>query len=72
MELLKVLLVNSVKLFKGAVYIEGRSSPNSLYDEKVASMDETDGFHPEFSEGFIRITSIRLRAYMNQKEKFQK
>ncbi|KAJ3315412.1 argininosuccinate synthetase [Boothiomyces sp. JEL0838] len=64
--------VVKVKLFKGAVYIEGRSSPNSLYDEKVASMDETDGFHPEFSEGFIRITSIRLRAYMNQKEKFQK
>ncbi|KAJ3324083.1 argininosuccinate synthetase [Boothiomyces sp. JEL0866] len=63
--------VVKVKLFKGAVYIEGRSSPNSLYDEKVSSMNETDGFHPEFSEGFIRITSIRLRAYMNQKEKFQ-
>ena len=52
-------LVNGVvriKLYKGNVFIEGRSSPNSLYDEKIASMNETDGFYPVDSD---KIQSIR-------------
>ena len=61
-----------VKLYKGNVVIEGRSSPNSLYDEKIASMDETDGFHPVDSEGFIKIQSIRLKAYQIQKSTLKK
>lgn len=56
-----------LKLYKGCVTIEGRSSPFSLYDEKIASMDETDGFNPSDSEGFIKIQSIRLKAFMTQK-----
>jgi argininosuccinate synthase len=59
--------VVKVKLYKGNAFVEGRSSPNSLYDEKIASMDETDGFHPIDSEGFIKIQSIRLKAYQIQK-----
>ena len=59
-----------VKLYKGNVIIEGRSSPNSLYDEKIASMDVTDGFHPGDSDGFIKIQSIRLKAYQLQKAAF--
>ncbi|KAJ3360870.1 argininosuccinate synthetase [Kappamyces sp. JEL0680] len=62
--------VVKVKLYKGNVVIEGRTSPNSLYDEKIASMNETDGFHPGDSEGFIKIQSIRLKAYQIQKETF--
>jgi argininosuccinate synthase len=57
-----------VKLYKGNTIIEGRSSINSLYDAKIASMDETDGFHPQDAEGFIKIQSIRLKAYMQQKK----
>ncbi len=49
--------------------IQGRESNLSLYDEKMASMDEAGGFHPIDSEGFIKIQSIRLRAFVNQKEK---
>ncbi len=56
-----------VKLYKGSVSIEGRSSPISLYDAKMASMDEEGGFNPSDSEGFIKIQSIRLKAYVAQK-----
>jgi argininosuccinate synthase len=62
--------VVKLKLYKGNVVVEGRSSPNSLYDEKIASMNETDGFHPGDSEGFIKIQSIRLKAFKMQKEQF--
>ncbi|KAJ3178410.1 argininosuccinate synthetase [Gaertneriomyces sp. JEL0708] len=60
-----------LKLYKGNVIIEGRTSPNSLYDEKIASMDEAGGFNPSDSEGFIKIQSIRLKAHMTQKKLLQ-
>ncbi|KAI8916079.1 argininosuccinate synthase [Gorgonomyces haynaldii] len=60
--------VVKIKLYKGNCIIEGRSSPYSLYDEKIASMDETDGFNPEASDGFIRIQSIRLKAHVAQQK----
>ena len=56
-----------VKLYKGNVIIEGRTSKLSLYDERMASMDEEGGFCPADSEGFIKIQSIRLKAHMAQK-----
>jgi argininosuccinate synthase len=55
-----------VKLYKGNCVVEGRSSPYSLYDEKIASMDESGGFNPSDSEGFIKIQSIRLKAFVQQ------
>ena len=55
-------------LYKGNVIIKSRSSPLSLYDEKIASMDESGGFNPSDSNGFIKIQSIRLMAYMAQKQ----
>ncbi|EGF82531.1 hypothetical protein BATDEDRAFT_9716 [Batrachochytrium dendrobatidis JAM81] len=61
-----------VKLYKGNAMIEGRSSPTSLYDEKIASMDEAGGFNPSDSQGFIKIQSIRLKAYMNQQAMINK
>lgn len=57
-----------VKLYKGNCVIEGRSSPYSLYDEKIASMDEAGGFNPGDSEGFIKIQSIRLKAFVQQQK----
>lgn len=57
----------SLLLYKGNVIIKSRSSPLSLYDEKIASMDEAGGFNPSDSNGFIKIQSIRLMAYMAQK-----
>ena len=52
-----------VQLYKGRASVYSRSSPMSLYNPKVASMDEGGGWAPEDSTGFIRINSVRLRAH---------
>ncbi|WFD29318.1 argininosuccinate synthase [Malassezia sp. CBS 17886] len=52
-----------IKLYKGNVIIEGRSSDEKLYDEKFTSMDEMGGFEPENTSGFIAVQAIRLRRY---------
>ncbi|KAJ3416935.1 Tripartite DNA replication factor [Chytridiales sp. JEL 0842] len=57
-----------LKLYKGNVIVEGRTSPYSLYDDKIASMDIAGGFNPSDSEGFIRINAIRLKAYVAQRK----
>ncbi|KAJ3073515.1 argininosuccinate synthetase [Quaeritorhiza haematococci] len=61
--------VVKVKLYKGNTIIEGRSSPLSLYDKDIASMDIAGGFNPSDSDGFIKIQSIRLKAYVAQQKK---
>ncbi len=50
-------------LYKGNVIINGRSSPSSLYDEKLSSMDIEGGFDQTDSLGFIKINAIRLMAH---------
>ena len=52
----------SLQLHKGNVQLRGRSSPLSLYDAKLVSMDEVGGFVPEYSTGFIQTLSTRLKA----------
>lgn len=52
-----------VKLYKGAVEIAGRTSPNSLYDTRLATYTEEDSFDHKASEGFIKIFSLPLRTY---------
>lgn len=51
-----------LQLHKGNVQLRGRSSPLSLYDAKLVSMDEVGGFVPEYSTGFIQTLSTRLKA----------
>jgi argininosuccinate synthase len=51
-----------LKLFKGGVWITGRKSPNSLYDQKIASFEEAGGYDQTDAEGFIKLAGIRLRA----------
>jgi argininosuccinate synthase len=51
-----------VRLFKGHAYPIARSSPKSLYNPKLSSMDEEGGFNQVHSEGFIRVNAIRLQA----------
>ena len=59
-----------LELYKGNVRVTGRQSPNSLYNEKLSSMDIEGGFDQQDSRGFININSIRLKAYSAiQKEK---
>lgn len=51
-----------LKLFKGNVFTISRTSPSSLYDQDLSSMDIEGGFNQQDSEGFIKINSIRLMA----------
>lgn len=52
----------TLRLHKGHVLCRGRSSPNSLYDKNLVSMDAEGGFVPEYSTGFIQTLSTRLKA----------
>lgn len=51
-----------LQLFKGNVIERGRSSPYSLYNEAMVSMDVEGGFNPEISTGFIQTLSTRIKA----------
>lgn len=55
-------------LYKGNVLIEGRESPNSLYNDKLSSMDIEGGFDQVDSKGFIKINATRLMAYRQVKD----
>lgn len=50
-------------LYKGNVCPIARSSPSSLYDQDLSSMDIAGGFDQADSEGFIRINALRLKAH---------
>jgi len=52
-----------LKLYKGNVVVEGRSSEEGLYDEHESSMDELGGFEPTDTTGFIQIESIRIKKW---------
>lgn len=47
-----------VKLFKGHAIVEGRKSPNSLYDEKLATYTKEDQFDHEAAVGFIKLWGL--------------
>ncbi|HDL19637.1 MAG TPA: argininosuccinate synthase [Bacteroidetes bacterium] len=53
----------ALSLFKGNVTILGRSSPTSLYDQDLSSMEVEGGFDATESTGFINISAIRLKAH---------
>ena len=50
-----------LKLFKGNIIIEGRKSENSLYDEGLVSFDKKGDYNQKDAEGFIKISSLRLK-----------
>lgn len=54
-----------LRLFRGCARALGRSSPNSLYNMDMVSMDVEGGFDVSHSEGFIRTQARRLQAYRN-------
>jgi argininosuccinate synthase len=58
-----------VRCFKGSCMAIARQSPTSLYDERLASMNEVDAFTPSDAGGFIRINAIRLKAHRHILEK---
>ena len=47
-------------LYKGNVIITGRSSPYSLYQPHIVSMDEIGGYDQTDAKGFIKLNALRL------------
>lgn len=58
-----------VKLFKGNVICEGRKSPNSLYDEKLATYTSADEFDQEAAAGFIKLYGLPQQVYAQVQQK---
>uniref|UniRef100_A0A8C6SR88 Argininosuccinate synthase n=1 Tax=Neogobius melanostomus TaxID=47308 RepID=A0A8C6SR88_9GOBI len=52
-----------LSVFKGQVYILGRESPKSLYNEDLVSMDVQGDYDPCDATGFIRINAVRSPRY---------
>ena len=50
-----------LKLIKGNVIITGRKSPFSKYKLSLVSFDEVGEYNQKDAEGFIKITSLRLK-----------
>lgn len=55
--------VVTLSLYKGNITIKSRSSPSSLYDKELSSMNIEGGFNQKDSIGFIKINAIRLMAH---------
>lgn len=47
-----------LKLFKGTVWVQGRKSPNSLYDKDLATYTSADSFDQEAAQGFIKLWGL--------------
>ena len=50
-------------LYKGNIIMEGRTSPTSLYNQELSSMEVEGGYNPVDCQGFININGIRLKAH---------
>jgi argininosuccinate synthase len=51
-----------LKLYKGNIAVDSRHSPNSLYDEGIASMEGGGSYNQTDAEGFLRIQSLPGRV----------
>jgi argininosuccinate synthase len=49
-------------LYKGNIINQGRTSPNSLYDEAIASMEGGGSYNQTDAEGFLRIMGLPSRV----------
>ena len=50
-----------LQLFKGNIIVKGRRSPYSKYKLSLVSFDEVGDYDQKDAEGFIKITSLRLK-----------
>ena len=51
-----------LKLYKGGIHVTGRTSPQSLYSEKVVTFEDDAGAYDQRdAEGFIKLNALRLR-----------
>ncbi|REJ92983.1 MAG: argininosuccinate synthase [Planctomycetota bacterium] len=60
----------TLNLYKGNIQIDGRSSPRSLYDAEMASMEGGGSYNQTDAEGFLRVQSLpgRVQGRVNPRE----
>ncbi len=49
-------------LYKGNIMVDSRHSPNSLYDEGIATMEGGGSYNQDDAEGFLRIQGLPVRV----------
>ncbi|WEV45097.1 argininosuccinate synthase [Streptococcaceae bacterium ESL0687] len=54
--------VARVRLFKGMAVVVGRKSPNSLYDENLATYTSSDTFDQDAAVGFIKLWGLPTKV----------
>lgn len=52
----------TLSLYKGNIIVDRRASPNSLYDEGIATMEAGGDYDQSDAEGFLRIQGLPLRV----------
>ncbi|MEX1042257.1 MAG: argininosuccinate synthase [Pirellulaceae bacterium] len=52
----------SLNLYKGNIMVDSRTSPNSLYDEGIATMEGGGSYDQTDAEGFLRIQGLPSRV----------
>jgi len=60
----------TMDLYKGNMTVSNRTSPNSLYDEDIATMEGGGSYNQDDAEGFLRIQGLpgRVQAKVNPRE----
>jgi argininosuccinate synthase len=60
----------TLELYKGNIIVSKRSSPNSLYDEAIATMEGGGSYNQDDAEGFLRIQGLpgRVQARISPRE----
>ena len=52
----------TLQLYKGNIMVSSRTSPNSLYDEEIATMEGGGSYNQDDAEGFLRIQGLPSRV----------
>ncbi|HRX77742.1 MAG: argininosuccinate synthase [Planctomycetaceae bacterium] len=52
----------TLNLYKGNLQVDSRTSPNSLYDEGIATMEGGGSYNQTDAEGFLRIQGLPIRV----------
>ena len=60
----------TLDLYKGNITVAARSSPNSLYDDSIATMEGGGTYNQDDAEGFLRIQGLpgRVQASVTPRE----
>ena len=59
-----------LKLYKGGVYVIGRDSPYSLYDQDLVTFEEGQvAYDHNDASGFIKLNALRLRTLAKRRKK---